>query len=193
MAFSSVQFFMTLSTTIWLVALAVNFILLYKAESALLGETRKEDVWLLAQCQDPVFAARMQTYNDPCAAALRRMNVNVPMMSFHLTLDKLFLCGSYSCEAIIWLFVERARANMFVLLAALVCFLMLIPAVVLPIWNNFSEHIAEKHLRTKYNMPYGVNAQLVNSYHNGPFNSIYDPMHSTYSEPPRHQRVLSNA
>jgi hypothetical protein len=185
MAFSATKFFMTLSTAIWLVALAVNFILLYKAESALLWETRKEDKWLLAQCQDPVFAARMHIYNDPCAAALRRTNVNVPMMSFHLTLDKLFLCGSYSCEGIVWMFLERARANIFLLFVALVCCLMLVPAVVLPFWRKFTENVAEQHIRERYNMPWGVNPQLLNAYNNGPF---YDNMH----EPPRRQRVLGN-
>lgn len=156
-----VRIFALLASALWAVALVMNFVLLFKNELAVLQERQLQDAWLLRQCEDPVFAARMQSFDDPCGQARHRGQLNVHMLAFHYSLDKLYLCGSYSCEGLVWLFVERVRSNLVLFLVIVAVVLVSLPMMVLPLWRKWTDHLAESHIRANFNMPYGFNSALV--------------------------------
>ena len=199
-----VRVFATLCTTIWIVALIVNFVVVVKNELSLLQEKQLEDRWLLLQCEDPIFAARMQNYNDPCAHAKHRMQMNIHIMAFHRTLDQVFLCGSFSCERLVWMLLDKVRSNLIIFFTVFMFVLVLIPTLVLPFWKRWTDHIAETHIRTKFNMPYGYNSALVHGEldygtqnyagHNYASQAYSTPMHHNYAQPRSfpQQRVLLN-
>jgi hypothetical protein len=168
-----VRVFATLCSGLWIVALVVNFTVVVKNEVSLLHEKQLEDRWLLHQCEDPVFAARLQNYNDPCAHARHRMQMNIHIIAFHRALDQVFLCGSYSCEALVWLLLEKVRSNLIIFFFVFILVLILVPTMVLPFWRRWTDHVAETHIRTKFNMPYGYNSALVHGTHD--YGSNYAP------------------
>jgi hypothetical protein len=172
------RIFGSLCSGIWIMTLVVNFVLLFRSELARLHERQQQDVWLLLQCEDPVFAARMQPFNDPCGLARHRGQVNIHLMAFHQSLDNLFLCGSYSCEGLVWMVVERVRSNMVAFVVLLVVLVILFPMMILPFWKRWTDHIGETHVRNKFNMPYGYNSALV---HSGYSAAGYQPMQ--YQQP----------
>jgi hypothetical protein len=144
-----VRLFLLISSMIWVVALVVNFIMVYKNEATIIREKQLDDHWLLLQCEDPVFAARLFHYQDPCAGARLRMQMNVHIVAFHHTLDQIFLCGSYSCEGLVWMLLDRVRANLVVFFVVLILLLILVPTLLMPLWKRWTDNLTETHLRHK--------------------------------------------
>jgi hypothetical protein len=195
-----VRIFGTLCSTVWIVALVVNFIVVIKNELATLEEKRSKDKWLLSECEDPVFSAHMQYYNDPCTHVRHRMTMNIHIVAFHRALDQVFLCGSYSCEGLTWMLLDKVRSNLILFFSIFVFLLILVPTLVLPVWKRWTDHLAETHIRDNFNMPYGFNSALVSgrgSYggHNSSGDMYGAGMHPKYAQPRSfpQQRVLLNA
>jgi hypothetical protein len=105
-----VRIFATTCSTVCITALVVNFMLVITNELATLQQKRSEEIWLLTQCEDPVFAAHVQYRNDICGPPRHRANMNIYIVAFHRTLDQVFLCGSYSCEDLIWMLLDKVRS-----------------------------------------------------------------------------------
>jgi hypothetical protein len=183
-----VRIFATLCCGLWFVALVVNFVIILKNEHMLLTEKLLEDEWLLVQCEDPVFAARLHLYNDPCSHARHRTHMNIYIIAFHRTLDQVFLCGSYSCEGLVWMLLEKVRSNLVLFFCVLIVLLVLVPIVLFPLWRRWTEQVGEAHIRDKFNMPYGFNPALVHGGHDYGNNHLYSPhMYAT----PAHMSQLT--
>jgi hypothetical protein len=96
--------------------------------------------------------------------------------------------------------LDKVRSNLILFFAVFMFVLVLIPTLVLPFWKRWTDHIAETHIRTKFNMPYGYNSALVHGEldygsQNYGSHAYATPMHHNYAQPRNfpQQRVILNA
>ena len=170
----------------------INFLFALQTEHASARQKLLDDKWLLEQCGEPDFYMHLKQHTDLCENVEANARRNILLHSVTSALQKTKLCGFDSCETLAIKFVDTLMRGGVFMLSCLIILLVAVPCMIVILYRNFVEKIAEvcahpplsafdnyksfllridfkfwrhlqDHLRTKYNMPYGLNTSLLHS------------------------------
>ena len=127
------------------------------------AQQRKDETWLLQQCENDEFYHNMRQHSQLCDTVSRNAQSILFMTALQSVLEQTYLCGYDPCETIIdriatWLF---GRGLPILLLVLLIVVLM--PTLLLPMLRKQMNIMADQHMRELYNTPYGIGHYKITS------------------------------
>jgi hypothetical protein len=150
---------------IMLVMIVANFLLALHTEHASVRQQLRDDEWLLKRCGEPDFYLKLKQHTDLCESVERNARRNVLLHCVAHALQSTQLCGFDSCTNIAAAIVQTLLYGGAWSLATFVFALLAIPLLLNMLYRTCVNSIAENHLRTKYNFPYGLNVSLLHAEH----------------------------
>jgi hypothetical protein len=155
----------TILVLVLLVLVFVNFIVSFHSEHAAVRQKLLDDKWLLEQCGKPDFYLNLKQHSDLCAEVERNARRNVLLHCIQAALKQTELCGFVSCTELAQNIMQAIVRGGIFTIAVAVGIVLCIPLLAVTLWRMLSESIAESHIKQRYNMPYGLNAALLNAEH----------------------------
>jgi hypothetical protein len=140
-----------------------NFLYVLHTEHSSARQRLMDDQWLLKQCGEPDFYIRLKQHTDLCEGVEANARRSILLHSFSAALRTAQLCGFYSCTTIAQIIVDTIFRGGIITLAMTITLLFMLPMLCMVMYRKFVDTVAETHLRTKYNMPYGLNTSLLHS------------------------------
>jgi hypothetical protein len=145
-----VQIFLFASKNITLVLICffaclvtINFLFALQTEHAADRQRLMDDQWLLQQCGQPDFYMRLKQHTDLCESVEANARRNILLHSITSALQKTQLCGFASCESIAVKMVDTLMKGGVFMLACLIVLLVAVPCMIVILYRNFVEKIAE--------------------------------------------------
>jgi hypothetical protein len=140
-----------------------NFLYTLHSEHATARQRLLDDQWLLKRCGEPDFYIRLKQHTDLCEGVEANARRSILLHSFTAALRTAQLCGFDSCTNIAAAIVDTViRGGIITFTISIVIFFTL-PILLTIMYRRFVDNISENHLRTKYNMPYGLNTAMIHS------------------------------
>ena len=140
-----------------------NFIYVLHVEHTTARQRLMDDQWLLKRCGEPDFYMRLKQHTDLCEGVEANARRSILLHSLASALRSTQLCGFDSCTNIAKEISDAILRGGIITIATAVAILFTIPILFTVIYRRFIDSVSEHHLRTKYNMPYGLNTSLIHS------------------------------
>jgi hypothetical protein len=121
----------------------INFLFAFQTEHAAARQKLMDDQWLLEKCGQPDFYMRLKQHTDLCESVEANARRNILLYSVTGALQKTQLCGFDSCESIAVKVVDTLMKGGIFMLACLVVLLIAVPCMIVILYRNFVEKIAE--------------------------------------------------
>ena len=141
--------------------IVLNFIYTLHTELTTARQRLMDDQWLLARCGEPDFYIRLKQHTDLCEGVEANARRSILLHSFASALRTTQLCGFDSCTNIVTAFVDTILRGGIITIAIAIAIIITLPVVSLHMYRRFIDNVSEHHLRTKYNMPYGLNTSML--------------------------------
>jgi hypothetical protein len=141
-----------------------NFLYALQSEHASARQRLMDDQWLLAKCGEPDFYIRLKQHTDLCEGVEANARRSILLHSFASALRSTQLCGYDSCTNIVAMFVDVIIRGGIITIAIAIAIIFTLPILMTIMYRRFIDQVSENHLRTKYNMPYGLNTSLLHSH-----------------------------
>ena len=148
-------------TVILIALVSCNFMYTLHSEHATARQRLTDDQWLLKQCGDPDFFMRLKQHTDLCQDVEVNARRSILLHSFSSALRTTQLCGFDSCTNIATALVDTILRGGIITIAIAIAIIITLPVVSLHMYRRFIDNVSEHHLRTKYNMPYGLNTSML--------------------------------
>lgn len=142
-----------------------NFLLVLHTEHSAVRQQLRDDAWLLKRCGEPDFYLKLKQHTDLCESVERNARRNVLLHCVTHALRSTHFCGFDSCANIAAAVVQTLLYGGMWSITAFICMLLIVPILLRYAYQMFVNTVAENHLRTKYNFPYGINAALLHAEH----------------------------
>jgi hypothetical protein len=155
----------TLSMVVFTSLIVCNFIYVLHTEHTTARQRLLDDQWLLARCGEPDFYIRLKQHTDLCEGVEANARRSILLHSFTAALRSAQLCGFDSCTNIAHVMVDVILKGGVFTIAISITILFCVPVFFMVVYRRFVDSVAENHLRTKYNMPYGLNTSLLHMQH----------------------------
>jgi hypothetical protein len=140
-----------------------NFIYVLHVEHTTARQRLMDDQWLLKRCGEPDFYMRLKQHTDLCEGVEANARRSILLHSLASALRSTQLCGFDSCTNIAKEISDAILRGGIITIATAIAILFTIPLLFTVIYRRFVDSVSEHHLRTKYNMPYGLNTSLIHS------------------------------
>jgi hypothetical protein len=141
-----------------------NFLYVLHTEHASARQRLMDDQWLLKRCGEPDFYIRLKQHTDLCEGVEANARRSILLHSVASALRSTQLCGFDSCTNIATGIADVIIRGGIITIATAVAILFTLPIVFTVIYRRFIDSVSENHLRTKYNMPYGLNTSLLHAH-----------------------------
>jgi len=140
-----------------------NFLYVLHIEHATARQRLMDDQWLLKRCGEPDFYIRLKQHTDLCEGVEANARRSILLHSLASALHSTQLCGFDSCTNIAKEIADVIIRGGIITIATAVAILFTIPILFTVLYRRFIDSVSENHLRTKYNMPYGLNTSLIHA------------------------------
>jgi hypothetical protein len=150
-------------TGVFVALILCNFLYTLHSEHSNARQRLLDDKWLLQRCGEPDFYIRLKQHTDLCEGVEANARRSILLHSFAEALRNTQLCGFDSCTNIASTFVDTIFRGGIITVAIAVAILFTVPIVLTLVYRRLIDSVSEHHLRTKYNMPYGLNTSLLHS------------------------------
>jgi hypothetical protein len=143
------QFITTLIFVVYVLLIVTNFAEMFLANLTQLHRKRDHDRWLQIRCTEEEFVNHIRHHIDLCDTVERDALSNSYLVAIQMALDGLHLCGSYSCERLLFALTESMRLSIYSWIAALIIVCVLLPICVLPLYRKWQRNLLlhENHLQ----------------------------------------------
>lgn len=155
----------TICMVVFTALVVFNFLYVLHTEHATARQRLLDDQWLFERCGEPDFYIRLKQHTDLCEGVEANARRSILLHSFTAALRNTQLCGFDTCANIAQAVVETILRGGIITMAMAVTIVFTVPVVSMLMYRRFVDGVAENHLRTKYNMPYGLNTSLLHSQH----------------------------
>jgi hypothetical protein len=163
-----------------------NFLYMLHSEHASARQRLMDDQWLLKRCGEPDFYIRLKQHTDLCEGVEANARRSILLHSVSSALRSTQLCGFDSCTNIAKGIADIIIQGGIITIATAVAIIFTVPIIFTVVYRRFIDCVSENHLRTKYNMPYGLNTSLIHA-HNNQMESTY-----AFNNPQFRTRLLEN-
>ena len=162
-----------------------NFLYVLHLEHSTARQRLLDDSWLLKKCGEPDFYLSLKQHTDLCEGVEANARRSILLHSIASALRSTQLCGFDSCTNIAREIADAVIRGGVITIATGLAILFTFPIVITMLYRRFVDNVSENHLRTKYNMPYGLNTSLIHA------QNQMDSNHS-FNNPPYRTRLLDN-
>jgi hypothetical protein len=157
-----------------------NFLYTLHSEHATARQRLKDDSWLLKQCGEPDFYIRLKQHTDLCEGVEANARRSILLHSFTSALRSTQLCGFDSCTNIVTALIDPIIKGGIITISIAIAIMFTLPVLLAMGYRKFIDSVSENHLRTKYNMPYGLNTSLLYAQQEqASINSFNNPSYQT--------------
>lgn len=150
------QFALTLVFVMYVLLIATNFAELFHGSLTQLARKRENDSWLRAKCEEQEFVHHMKQHIDLCETVERDAARSLHLLALQMTLDNLHLCGSFSCERIVFMVAESLRLSVYAWMVVIILGVVLTPMCVLPWYRRWQRNMLLHESRLCYQGPVDV-------------------------------------
>jgi hypothetical protein len=140
-----------------------NFLYVLHAEHSTARQRLMDDQWLLKRCGEPDFYIRLKQHTDLCEGVEANARRSILLHSLASALRSTQLCGFDSCTNIAKEMTDAIIRGGIITIATAFAILFTLPFLATLMYRRFIDTVSENHLRTKYNMPYGLNTSLIHA------------------------------
>jgi hypothetical protein len=140
-----------------------NFLYVLHSEHASARQRLMDDQWLLKRCGEPDFYIKLKQHTDLCEGVEANARRSILLHSVASALRSTQLCGFDSCTNIAKEITDTIIRGGIITIATAVAIIFTVPIIFTVIYRRFIDSVSENHLRTKYNMPYGLNTSLLHA------------------------------
>ena len=135
------QFVLTACFVVYCLLIVINFTEMFQSNLSHLQRKRENDEWLRKRCGEQEFVTHMRNHIDLCEAVEKNAMSNSYLVAVQMTLDRLHLCGTYSCEAIALYIIQSLRFSMYVWVVVIIVLFVLFPLCVLPVYRRWQRNM----------------------------------------------------
>jgi hypothetical protein len=128
----------------------INFLFALQTEHAAARQKLMDDQWLLEKCGQPDFYMRLKQHTDLCESVEANARRNILLHCVTSALQKTQLCGFASCESIAIKLVDTLMKGGVFMLACFIVLLIAVPCMIVVLYRNFVEKIAEVFTLSPY-------------------------------------------
>ena len=121
----------------------INFLYALQIEHAAARQKLMDDQWLLEKCGEPDFYMRLKQHTDLCESVEANARRNILLHCVTSALQNTQLCGFASCESIAVKLVDTLMKGGVFMLACFIVLLIAVPCMIVVLYRNFVEKIAE--------------------------------------------------
>ena len=162
-----------------------NFLYTLQSEHATARQRLMDDQWLLEKCGEPDFYIRLKQHTDLCEGVEANARRSILLHSFASALRSTQMCGFDSCTNIVAVFVDTIIRGGIITISIAIAIVFTLPILLTIMYRRFIDSVSETHLRTKYNMPYGLNASMLYAHHE-------HASQKSFNDQPYRTRILDN-
>lgn len=148
-------------TSVFVLLVVVKFMLAFHEEHTLFRQKLRDDAWLVEKCNDPQFYINFKQHSDLCQDVQANAQTHVFLHCFKGALQAVELCGFVSCQELAYNLMNAIANGGILAMGSFVALSLILPILCMHLFRIFCDAVAEQHLKTKYNMPFGYNAALV--------------------------------
>jgi hypothetical protein len=138
---SVLQLVFCIAAGTYFLLLVINFCEMFSSNLHTLQRKHEQDNWLRVQCQSQEFVSNMRNHIELCEKVEKEAGTNHFLVALELTLDKLHLCGSYSCESIFYYLCEQLQLSLYTWVALLLLLLILLPTAIFPLVRAWQRRV----------------------------------------------------
>ena len=140
----------------WLICFIFSRIHMFINSYNLLTQELKDEEWLVKKCQDDNFYHNMKRHSEICDQANMRLRDILFISAIKKVVDSTYLCGYEPCAVMLDSILNWMIGKGFLVCVLLGFILLMLPTIILPLWRQYLNSLADKHMNQLYNNPYGT-------------------------------------